>query len=141
VGVPRILAVVTAVFFLQAWGAEAQDITGVWQAREGNPSGYFNPGSSDVQTLFLTPEGQYRREIVVEGGNGSTGAAGKIVDQGSYRFTPPQAFQYVRQSWTLCTALRCGPGTPIGPQQATLPFALVAPNRAQFIGLVWTKIR
>jgi hypothetical protein len=137
----RIVAVVTAAFVLQAWSAVAQQISGVWQAREGNPSGLSNTSSSDVQTLFLTPEGQYRREIVVEGGNGINGAGGKIVDQGNYRFMPPQTFQYARQSWTVCTALHCGPGTPIGPPQGTLPFTLVAPNRAQFIGLSWTKVR
>jgi hypothetical protein len=124
--------------------AEQDDsIAGVWRAYEGTPSGIF-PGvvsSSDVQTMWLSPSGQYRREIVVEGGDGVNGAGGMIVDSGEYKFVAPQTFQYSRNSWLVCTFAGCVPGEPIGPNTGTLPFQLVGPGQASFIGLLWTKLR
>jgi hypothetical protein len=114
---------------------------GVWRAHEGTSSGIF-PGvsASDVQTMWLSPSGQYRREIVVEGGDGTTGAGGMIVDSGEYRFIAPQTFQYIRHSWLVCTAGGCTPGQPIGPNAGTLPFQLAGPGQSSFIGLLWTKV-
>jgi hypothetical protein len=138
------LAAVTIVAALAAAcaPAAAQDATiaGVWHAREGTPSG-MAPGvtSSDVQTLILSADGRYRREILVEGGNGRAGAAGKIVDSGEYRFTPPKTFQYRRLAWVVCTYAACLPGQPIGPNSGTLPFTLKGKRQANFLGLAWTK--
>jgi len=51
-----------------AWSAD-YNISGVWQTHEGMPSGLIaGVTSSDIQTLYLSPDGTYRREIVVEGG-------------------------------------------------------------------------
>jgi hypothetical protein len=137
-------------FFLLFSTAAAQDssIVGIWQAREGTPSG-LAPGvsASDVQTLYLDAQGNYRREIIVEGGLGAggganppQGAGGKIIDAGFYRFTPPDSFQYSRQSYTICS-VRCSPYPPAGPNAGTIPFVLLGQGRTQFIGLVWTKVQ
>jgi hypothetical protein len=138
-----VFSAVLAVALLVAEPAAAQDsyIAGVWRAREGALSGIF-PGvsSSDVQTIWLSPSGQYRREVVVEGGDGATGAGGTIVDSGEYRFIAPQTFQYIRHSWVVCTAGGCTPGQPIGPNTGTLPFQLAGPAQSSFIGLLWTKV-
>ena len=130
-----------------AWTAPAvaQDggIAGVWRSQvEGTPSG-TRPGvsASDVQTLYLNPNGQYRREIVVEGGDGRRGAGGTIVDAGLWRFTPPQTLEYQRQSWQVCTAAGCHPDQPIGANAGALPFRLTAPGHASFLDLTWTMIR
>ncbi|HLW92202.1 MAG TPA: hypothetical protein VKS78_13015 [Roseiarcus sp.] len=130
---------------LAAGVADAQDaaIAGVWRSQvEGTPSGLV-PGvsSSDVQTLTLTGAGQYRREIVVEGGNGVEGAGGVIVDSGLYSFAAPATFQYSRRSWIVCVANMCNPGQPIGANSGTLPFSLTGPGTANFLGLNWTKIQ
>jgi len=90
--------------------AQDDSIAGVWRAREESSSGVF-PGvsASDIQTMWLSPSGQYRREIVVEGGDGVNGAGGMIVDSGEYTFVAPQTFQYSRHSWLVCTiGLRTG---------------------------------
>jgi hypothetical protein len=122
--------------------AQDDSIAGVWRAREESVSGIF-PGvsASDIQTMWLSPSGQYRREIVVEGGDGVNGAGGMIVDSGEYTFVPPQTFQYSRHSWLVCTIGGCVPGQPIGPNTGTLPFELVGSGQANFIGLLWTKLR
>jgi len=64
--------------------AQDDSIAGVWRAREESASGIL-PGvnASDIQTMWLSPSGQYRREIVVEGGDGVNGAGGMIVDSGA----------------------------------------------------------
>jgi hypothetical protein len=117
-------------------------VEGVWRTREGIPSGTM-PGvsASDIQTLYLTADGQYRREIIVEGGDGVTGAGGTIVDSGEYRFSSPQTFQYRRRSWMVCTFAGCLPGQPIGPNVGTLPFQPLGQGQAIFLQLTWTKIR
>src|SRR5580692_4378057 len=134
-----------AVGLLALGPVAAQDasIAGVWRASEGTPSGIF-PGvvnASDVQTMWLSSSGQYRREIVVEGGDGVNGAGDMIVDSGEYKFVAPQTFQYSRHSWLVCTIGGCVPGQPIGPNTGTLPFELVGSGQANFIGLLWTKLR
>jgi hypothetical protein len=137
------LAGLTAAFLAPAGMAQDVSIAGVWRsAVEGQPSGTSPyPSASDVQTLYLGADGRYRREIVVEGGDGVRGAGGTIIDTGSYRFIPPETFQYSRQSWSVCTFAGCGPGTPIGPNAGSLPFRMIGPGRALFIGLSWTKIQ
>jgi hypothetical protein len=124
--------------------AAAQEavIAGVWRAQEGTPSGFApGPTASDVQTLYLSPDGHYRREIIVEGGDGQADAAGKIIDTGEYRFTLPNVLQYRRQSWTVCTYLACTPGQPTGPNAGTLPFERIGERQAVFLQLNWTKVR
>ncbi|HEX3916300.1 MAG TPA: hypothetical protein VHW60_03100 [Caulobacteraceae bacterium] len=125
--------------------AMAQSIAGVWRSQvEGTPSGMTpQVTSSDVQTMTLTADGRYQRQITVEGGNGvyGGGAAGNIVDSGQYRFSAPNAFQYQRASWTVCTAGGCMPGTPVGANSGTLPFVLSDATHATFLGLAWTRIQ
>jgi hypothetical protein len=123
--------------------AMAQSIVGVWRSQvQGTPSGMTSQvTSSDVQTMTLTADGRYQRQIVVEGGNGVTGAAGTMTDSGVYRFTPPSSFQYQRSSWVTCTALGCAPGQPDGPNTGTLPFTLSDATHASFIGIYWTRIQ
>ena len=127
---------------LEPGAAQDDSIAGVWRAREESASGIF-PGvsASDIQTMWLSPSGQYRREIVVEGGDGVNGAGGMIVDSGEYTFVAPQTVQYSRHSWLVCTIGGCVPGQPIGPNTGTLPFELVGPGQANFIGLLWTKLK
>jgi hypothetical protein len=122
--------------------AQQVSVVGVWRAVEGTPSG-TTPGisSSDVQLLTLTADGQYRRQITVEGGNGVVGAAGTIIDSGLYRFVPPASLEYSRQSWVVCTAIACTPAAAPPPNQGTLPFQITGPTQALFIGLNWTKIQ
>jgi hypothetical protein len=122
--------------------AQESAIAGIWRAQEGTPSGTV-PGvtSSDIQTLFLSPNGQYRREIIVEGGDGQTGAAGKIIDSGEYRFMLPNILQYRRRSWVICGFAGCVPGQPIGANYGTLPFQLTGQGQAIFLQLGWTKIQ
>ena len=110
--------------------AQDDSIAGVWRAHEESASDIF-PGVSagDIQTMWLSPSGQYRREIVVEGGDGVNGAGGMIVDSGEYTFVAPQTFQYSRQSWLVCTIGGCVPGQPIGPNTGTLPFELVGRDK------------
>jgi hypothetical protein len=117
--------------------AQEAAVAGVWRTQEGTPSG-MGPGvtSSDVQTLFLYPNGRYRREIVVEG----PGAGGKIIDSGEYRFRSPNVLQYRRQSWLVCVTY-CAPAQPIGANSGTLPFELVGDHQAIFLQLGWTKIQ
>lgn len=123
--------------------AQSSPISGVWQSGvEGIPSGTGpEVSASDVQTLQLSQDGQYRREITVEGGDGRIGAGGKIIDSGFYRFTPPTTFEYRRSSWLVCTFGGCLPGQPIGANAGTLTFQLTAPGRAIFLGLPWLKVR
>jgi hypothetical protein len=73
-----LLAVVGAVLMAAPVGAMAQSIAGVWRSQvQGTPSGMTGQvTSSDVQTLTLTADGRYQRQITVEGGNGVIGAAG-----------------------------------------------------------------
>lgn len=87
---PLAMVGVTALMATAPVGAMAQSIAGVWRSQvEGTPSGMTQQvTSSDVQTMTLSPSGQYQRQVTVEGGNGVTGAAGNIVDSGVYRFTP-----------------------------------------------------
>jgi len=131
-----------ALLALAPAAAMAQSIVGVWRSQvQGTPSGMTpQVTSSDVQTLTLTADGHYQRQITVEGGNGVTGAAGNIVDTGVYQFTPPGSFQYQRTSWVVC-ALACLPGQPDGPNAATLPFTLTDATHATFIGIYWTRIQ
>jgi hypothetical protein len=126
-----------------AAAAQGSAISGVWRSGvEGTPSGMGpDVSASDVQTLYLSPDGQYRREVSVEGGDGRQGAGGKIVDSGFYRFTPPATFEYQRNGWLVCTFAGCLPGQPIGPNTGTLPFQLTGPGRAMFLGLPWIKVR
>jgi hypothetical protein len=140
--VASFLFVAVGLLVVEPGVAQEGSIAGVWRAREGTPSSTF-PGvsASDVQTMWLSPAGQYRREIVVEGGDGVNGAGGMIVDSGEYRFVAPRTFQYSRQSWLVCTVGGCVPGQPIGPNTGTLPFELIGPRQASFIGLIWTKLR
>jgi hypothetical protein len=123
--------------------AAAQSVVGVWRSQaQGTPSGMTpQVTSSYVETLTLTADGRYQRQITVEGGNGVTGAAGNLVDTGVYRFTPPSTFQYQRQSWQVCTALGCGPGQPDGPNTGAVPFNLTDASHATFIGLNWSRIQ
>ncbi len=140
----RILYALLALTLLACGTAAAQNasIAGVWQAREGTPSGdRYWVYSSDVQTLFLSPDGQYQRKIVAEGGNGVWGAAGTIIDSGTYSFSAPETFQYRRSSYVICTAGGCMPGQPGGANTGTLPFTLVGQGQAIFLQLRWTKVR
>jgi hypothetical protein len=137
--------VVALAVWLSPFAAAAQNATiaGVWRSEvEGTPSGTTPmPSSSDVQTLTLTEAGQYRREILVEGGNGVRGAGGLIIDSGAYSFVAPSTFQYSRTSWVVCVVNACNPAQPIGPNSGTLPFTLTGPATATFLGLAWTKTR
>jgi hypothetical protein len=123
--------------------AMAQSVVGVWRSQvEGTPSGMNGQvSSSDVQTMTLTADGRYQRQITVEGGNGVTGAGGNIVDAGLYRFTPPSSLQFQRQSWMVCGALGCAPGQPVGANAGTLPFVFSDAGHATFLGLAWTRIQ
>ena len=123
--------------------AEGTAISGMWRSGvEETPSGIGpDVSASDVQTLYLSPDGQYRREVSVEGGDGRQGAGGKIVDSGFYRFTPPATFEYQRRGWLVCTFAGCLPGQPIGPNAGTLPFELTGAGTAVFLGLPWVKLR
>jgi len=121
-------------------------VVGVWQAREGTPSG-LGPGvsASDVQTLSFDVQGRYRREIVVEGGAGGgvyplRGKGGTIIDAGVYSFSPPDQIQYQRESYVICS-VGCAPYPPPGPNAGALPFRFIGRDRAQFIGLIWTKVQ
>src|SRR5580658_3015160 len=82
--------------------AQEVSIVGVWRAVEGTPSG-MTPGitSSDVQVLTFTADGQYRRQITVEGGNGVVGAAGTIIDSGLYKFVPRPAWNIPGKAGTF----------------------------------------
>jgi hypothetical protein len=124
---------------LGAGPAAAQNdaISGVWMAREGTPS-TLTPwiSSSDVQTMYLMPSGEYRREIVVEG----PGAGGKFIDSGEYRFVPPSTFRYQRHSYVACVAY-CSPYPATGPSAGDLPIQVDGPGRLVFIGLHWTRVR
>jgi hypothetical protein len=124
-------------------GAMAQSIAGVWRSQvEGIPSGTTSQvTSSDVQTMTLTADGRYQRQVTVEGGNGVTGAGGNVVDSGQYRFVAPSSFQYQRSSWVVCGPLGCLPGQPIGPNAGTLPFTLSDATHATFLGIAWTRIQ
>jgi hypothetical protein len=132
-----------AALLAMAPAAMAQSIVGVWRSQvQGTPSGMTSQvTSSDVQTMTLTADGRYQRQITVEGGNGVTGAAGTMTDSGVYRFTPPGSFQYQRSSWVMCTALGCAPSQPDGPNTGTLPFTLSDATHATFIGIYWTRIQ
>lgn len=123
--------------------AQNVSIVGVWRATEGTPSGTgWGVTASDVQTLTFTADGQYRRVITVEGGNGTTGASGTIVDSGQYRFVPPQTLEYSRQSWVICTtACVSAPTEAPPPNQGSLPFQINAQGQALFIGLIWTRVQ
>ena len=138
-----ILAAAVGALALAAGAAQAQSIVGVWRSQvQGTPSGMTGQvTSSDVQTLTLTADGRYQRQITVEGGNGVTGAAGNIIDAGAYRFTPPTTFEYQRSSWQICSALGCTPGQPDSPNQGSAPFVLNDATHATFIGLLWTRIQ
>lgn len=126
-----------------AAAADGTAISGIWRSGvEGTPSGIGpDVSASDVQTLYLSPDGQYRREVSVEGGDGRQGAGGKVVDSGLYRFTPPATFEYQRRGWLVCTFAGCLPGQPIGPNAGTLAFELTGPGTAMFLGLPWVKLR
>ena len=135
---------VVAAFAAGCGLAAAQDnstIAGVWRAREGTPTGMAaGLTSSDVQTMVLSSDGHYRREIIAEGGNVRTEAAGKIVDTGTYSFRSPTTFHYRRSSWVVC-APACLPHPPIGPSSGALPFRLKGQRQAIFLGIVWTKVK
>ncbi|MGP6156086.1 MAG: hypothetical protein ACLPYS_00880 [Vulcanimicrobiaceae bacterium] len=136
------LTIVAAVLAIAPAAAQNASVAGVWRAREGTPTGLARGvTSSDVQTMYLTADGQYRREIISEGGNGVTTAAGKIIDTGTYRFTAPATFQYSRRSWIVCVPGACKPGMAPPPNAGSLPFHLDGRGHAQFIGLMWTKLR
>jgi hypothetical protein len=119
--------------------AQDAEISGVWRAVEGSPSAPGMPGASDVQTLTLTPDGRYRRQIVVEGGNGEQGAGGTFLDTGQFRFTAPSTFAYTRQSYDLCTAITCSAYPAPPPDQGSLTFVVGPSGHARFIGLDWTR--
>ena len=122
--------------------AQNVEIAGVWRAVEGSPSQLGQPvSSSDAQTLELSVDGQYRRTVTVEGGDGGVGVGGRFVDTGSYSFSAPSTFQYARASYTLCTALACLPYQPPPPNQGSLAFELQGNGQASFLGLSWTKIQ
>lgn len=140
---PRYAAIFATWLMAVPAAAQNSSIVGVWRSQvEGTPSG-GSPGvsASDVQTLYFDPNGQYRREIVTEGGNGVFGAAGKIIDSGLYNFTPPATLQYSRQNWLVCTFSGCIPGSGPPPDQGTLQFQMNGQGQATFIGLTWTKIQ
>ena len=137
------LAGAVAVAAMAPSAALAQSVVGVWRSQvEGVPSGTTaQVTASDVQTMTLTADGRYQRQITVEGGDGTTGAGGNIIDAGVYRFTPPSSLQFQRQSWVVCGALGCAPGQPVGANAGTLPFVLSDAAHATFLGLSWTRIQ
>jgi hypothetical protein len=136
--VPLLLAAFGATFGLAAADDNAT-IAGVWRAREGTPTG-MTAGltSSDVQTLVLTADGRYRREIVAEGGERQTQASGTILDSGTYTFRLPSSFRYRRRSWVVCAPV-CLPYAPIGPNSGALTFEPKGSREAVFLGLLWRK--
>jgi len=131
-------------FVISLAPAIAQDnpIVGVWRTQFRSPPDIWGMSVGLVVTSAFDASGNYRTEILSEGGNGSEGAAGTFVDTGVYRFTPPDMIHYQRRSYVLCIFSGCQPARPLTPDVGDLKFDIVAPGQARTgDGAEWTRIQ
>jgi hypothetical protein len=123
--------------------AQSSNIAGVWRAVQQSA---YDPQtgiqSSAVYTTALKPDGTFETQIVVEGGNGTTGAGGVILISGQYQFDG-QILQWRSENYAVCVVGRCLPQRPNDPNFGTVQqaeFVTDGTGRAVFLGLNWTRI-